>query len=148
MKHDFQQAAGSSRYPKSQQPNQSPKRRLPPFSMRLTADERAKIEAKAGGRPLSAYIKSVVLADDAPRYRKRRVMPAADQRLLAAILARLGASRSAANLNQIAKAIHTGTLHIDDAVTADIHAACADVAWMRATLIAAMGLSVRDGQQR
>lgn len=115
-------------------------RRLPPFSLRLSPSEREQIETKAGGLPLGAYIKSVILADDAPRYRKRRKPPVADQRLLAAILARLGSSRSASNLNQIAKAIHLGTLSVNPDLEADLTRACAEVAWMRVTLMQALGL--------
>ncbi|QBY02670.1 plasmid mobilization relaxosome protein MobC [Rhodophyticola sp. CCM32] len=88
--------------------------------------------------PLSSYVKSVVFADEAPRHRKRRAMPEADQRLLAEILARLGASRSASNLNQIAKHLNQGTLVIDEDLEADLKQAIVDVAWMRVTLIEAL----------
>ena len=67
-------------------------------------------------------------------------MPVEDQRLLAEILARLGASRSASNLNQIAKHLNQGTLVIDEELETDLKRACAEVAWMRATLVAALGL--------
>ncbi|MEL7264830.1 MAG: hypothetical protein AAFP69_08500, partial [Planctomycetota bacterium] len=58
---------------------------------------------------------SIVLDDGAPRYRAKRKPPVEDQKLLAEILARLGASRTASNLNQIAKAAHVGTLSVDEA---------------------------------
>ena len=93
---------------------QQSKKRKPPFSMRLSDVERAALEAKAGSMSLSSYVKSVVLADDAPIYRKRRVMPEADKRLLAEILARLGQTRTSNNLNQIAKHLNQGTLVIDE----------------------------------
>ncbi|SFA88828.1 mobilisation protein (MobC) [Poseidonocella pacifica] len=116
------------------------RKRAAPFSIRFTDAERERVEAQAGKMPVGAYIKSVVLAEDAPRYRKRRALPEEDQRLLAEILARLGASRTANNLNQIAKHLNQGTLVIDDELEADIRRACAEVAWMRATLIEALGL--------
>lgn len=111
-----------------------------PFSLRLTDKERRKLEAQAGAMPLASYIKSVVLTDDAPRYRKRRKPPVAEQRLLAEILARLGQSRTANNLNQIAKHLNQGTLVIDEELERDLHQAVVDVAWMRATLIDALGI--------
>lgn len=119
---------------------QNTKPRPAPFSLRLTKQERQQIELKSGAMPLASYIKSVVLSDDAPKYRKRRKPPVVDQQLLAGILARLGASRTANNLNQIAKGLNQGTLHIDEALEADLTSACAEVAWMRTKLIEALGL--------
>ncbi|EEB84625.1 conserved hypothetical protein [Roseobacter sp. GAI101] len=52
----------------------------------------------------------------------------------------MGATRSASNLNQIAKAINQGTLYVDDELEADLKQACAEVAWMRATLMQALGI--------
>lgn len=111
-----------------------------PFSLRLTSDERHQLEAQAGAMPLASYIKSVVLADNAPTYRKRRKAPEAEQRLLAEILARLGQTRHANNLNQIAKHLNQGTLIVDEELAADLTAAIAEGAWMRATLMAALGV--------
>ncbi|WP_417261458.1 plasmid mobilization relaxosome protein MobC [Celeribacter sp.] len=112
-----------------------------PFSMRLNEAERQVLEERAGAMPLAAYIKSVVLAEDAPRYRKRRTPPIAEQQLLAEVLARLGQSRTANNLNQIAKHLNQGTLVVDEELEADLKAALADVAWMRVTLMRALGVS-------
>ncbi|SIS99332.1 mobilisation protein (MobC) [Roseivivax lentus] len=109
-----------------------------PFSLRLSEQERQQLEAKAGVMPLASYIKSVVLSEAAPKYRKRRKPPVEHQRLLAEVLARLGQTRHANNLNQIAKALNQGTLYVDDELEADIRAALADIAWMRATLIQAL----------
>ena len=120
------------------QTNKTP--RLAPFSLRLNEQERQKLEAAAGGLPLSSYIKSVVFTDEAPKYRSRRKPPVAEQQLLAEILARLGASRTANNLNQIAKGINQGTLFADETLEADLNQAIIEVAWMRATLIEALGL--------
>lgn len=111
-----------------------------PFSLRLTQDERAALEAKAGSMPLASYIKSVVLASEAPTYRKRRKPPVAEQQLLAQVLAKLGQTRTANNLNQIAKGINQGTLVIDEELEADLNAAMAEVAWMRVTLMQALGM--------
>ncbi len=111
-----------------------------PFSLRLTPDERAQIEARAGSMPLGSYIKSVVLADQAPTYRKRSKPPVAEQQLLAELLARLGQTRHANNLNQIAKHLNQGTLVLDEALEADIQAALVEIAWMRVTLMQALGL--------
>lgn len=112
-----------------------------PFSMRLTEDERQRLETQAGSMPLASYVKSVVFADEAPKYRKTRKPPVAEQQLLAQVLARLGQSRTANNLNQIAKHLNQGTLVIDEDMEHDLHQAIADVAWMRATLMQALGVT-------
>lgn len=114
--------------------------RLAPFSLRLTSEERSRLEAQAGAMPLSAYIKSVVFDAEAPKYRKRRKPPVAEQQLLAEVLARLGQTRHANNLNQIAKHLNQGTLIVDPELEQDLKAAVAEVVWMRATLMEALGV--------
>ncbi|WP_260080625.1 MobC family plasmid mobilization relaxosome protein [Phaeobacter inhibens] len=114
--------------------------RLAPFSLRLTPEERQQLETQAGGMPLASYIKSVVLADEAPKYRSRRKPPVAEQQLLAEVLARLAQTRHANNLNQIAKHLNQGTLVIDEELEADLKAAVAEVAWMRTKLMEALGV--------
>ena len=112
-----------------------------PFSLRLTDQERQRLEAQAGSMPLASYVKSVVFADDAPKYRKCFRAPAAEQQLLAEILARLGASRTANNLNQIAKHLNQGTLIVDEELEADLRRAIFEVMWIRATLMKALSVS-------
>ena len=114
--------------------------RIAPFSLRLSDVERQKLETQAGAMPLSSYIKSVVFAAEAPKYRKQRKPPVAEQQLLAEVLAHLGQTRQANNLNQIAKGLNQGTLVIDDELHADLNAAIADIAWMRVTLMQALGI--------
>ena len=116
------------------------RKRPAPLSLRLSHEERERLQDQAGGMALGAYIKSVVFDDQAPKYRRRRAAPAADQRLLAEVLARLGGSRTANNLNQIAKHLNQGTLIIDDEVAADLSRAVAEVAWIRVTLMQALGI--------
>lgn len=111
-----------------------------PFSLRLTETEREQLEAQAGGMSLASYIKSVVFAAEAPTYRKRRKPPVAEQRLLAEVLARLGQTRTSNNLNQIAKHLNQGTLVIDDELELDLKAAIVEVAWIRATIMDALGV--------
>ena len=55
-------------------------KREAPFSLRLTFEERAQIEANAGSMPVGAYIKSLLLADDALaelvfQYSRCRIVP-------------------------------------------------------------------------
>lgn len=64
---------------------------------------------------------------------------------MAEVLARLGASRTASNLNQIAKHLNHGTLVLDPQLEEDLHQAVAEVAWIRATLVEALGLNSKPG---
>jgi hypothetical protein len=114
-------------------------KRAAPFSLRLTFEERAQIEKNAGSMPVGAYIKSLLLADDAPKYRARRKTPVADHAALAQVLACLGATRIANNLNQLAHATHIGSFYFDEDTKRAIREACSDVHIMRQLLMQALG---------
>lgn len=118
--------------------------RTPPFSLRLTKEERIELERRAGTMPLGSYIKSVVFAANAPTYRVRRKPPVADQQALADVLACLGASRIANNLNQLAHAANTGTLYFDHDTKTDIARAAGDIQAMRLMLMRALGMRTDD----
>lgn len=122
-------------------------KRPPPFSLRLTFEERARIEAQAGDMPVGAYIKSLLLSEDAPRYRQRRKPPVADRALLAQVLACLGASRLASNLNQLAKATHVGNFYFDDDAKLSIKQASEDIAAIRQMLMLALGFEAEPVQR-
>lgn len=119
-------------------------KREAPFSLRLTFDERAKLEQQAGSMPLSAYIKSLLFADDAPVYRQRRRAPDADEKLLAELLACLGASRLSNNLNQLAKAANSGSLYCDEGTKIALNRACDDVHAMRILLMRGLGMKTDE----
>ncbi|MEL7204415.1 MAG: plasmid mobilization relaxosome protein MobC [Pseudomonadota bacterium] len=113
-------------------------KRPAPLSLRLSDDERSRLERQAGGLALGAYIKSVVFDDAAPKYRKRKSPPSAEKQLLAEILARLSETRTANNLNQIAKHLNQGTLVVDEELEIDLKQAVAEVAWLRTELLKAL----------
>ncbi|RLJ22207.1 hypothetical protein DJ030_02165 [bacterium endosymbiont of Escarpia laminata] len=112
-----------------------------PFSLRLTPEERAYLEQKAGTRPLGAYIRTRLLDG---RAEKRRVIrkPKIDDKQIALVLAELGRSRLSSNLNQLAKASNCGTLDVSSKVERDLQVACRAVVTMRDHLIAALGLGI------
>ncbi len=111
---------------------------LHPFSIRLTQEERERLELEAKGKPLSVYMRERLLADGtAPRKLRRK--PAADQAGLAKVLGVLGQSRLANNLNQIAKAAHIGVLVVSPALIEDLEDACRDIRIMRDALLSALG---------
>ncbi len=90
------------------QPSRVRRKRPPPFSVRLTAEEKARLRVEAAGRPLGEFIRSRVLGSSGQSPRTQRA-PAADDQKLAAVLAELGRSRLSSNLNQLAKAANVMT---------------------------------------
>lgn len=117
----------------------------PPFSLRLTAEERARLEAEAGSEGLGAYIRSR-LFDGAQTPRKRARRPSGDDQALAQVLGALGQSRIANNLNQMAKAANSGSFLLTPEGEASLRAACDAVTGMRRILMRALGLD--DGERR
>ncbi len=118
------------------------KKKQPPFSLRLTFEERARLEELAGDMPLGAYIKRKVFNGKnlgTKRTRSRTRRPIKDEQKLAHVLAMLGQSRIANNLNQLAKAPNLGTLPVLPDTEGEIRHACADVAHMRCELLRALG---------
>lgn len=111
----------------------------PPFSLRLSAEERAELERRAGSKSLGAYIRAQLLGDAVTRRRASR-QPAADQQTLARLLAELGKSRLSSNLNQLAKAANIGSLPVSPETEQALVAACEDVRRMRHALLSALGL--------
>lgn len=110
-----------------------------PFSLRLTKEERQALDALADGMPLGAWIKDALLARDIrPRTRGRR--PVKDREALAKLLGLLGQSRLSQNINQLAKAVHTGSLPVNADVHRALLEACAGIRAMRDALLSALGL--------
>lgn len=120
------------------------KKRLAPFSLRLSEDERARLIAEAKGAPLGAYIKAKVL-DLAPPLRMRRTgLAIEDRQALAQVLALLGRSRLSSNLNQLAHAANIGALPITPETEDELREALADVRTIRRLLMTALGLNPED----
>ena len=84
------------------------------------------------------------LFDGAAPVRTRALHPVKDHAALAEALAKLGQSRIANNLNQLARSANIGALDLTPELEAELHEACTAVAEMRALLVQAVGLS--DGR--
>lgn len=111
----------------------------PPFSLRLTYAERTRLEADADGKPLGAYIRERLLGDAAEPRKRRGNSPVKDKEALGRVMGALGGSRLSANLNQLAKAVNTGSLPVTPETEAELQEACQAVAEMRADLLRALG---------
>lgn len=111
-----------------------------PITFRPTDEERAMLKHEAAGMSQSAYIRKCVFGTKT----SKRAVPEADRMLIAQILARLGETRIANNLNQIAYHANCGSLVLDDLTIEEINEACLEVAWIRTHLIEALGLKDRN----
>jgi hypothetical protein len=112
-----------------------------PLSIRFTEDEKARLRVLAGSKPLGRFVRERALgAETEPRARADG--PVKDAEPLGRLLALLGQSRLANNLNQIARAANQGSLPVTAEVEADLQQACAAIFEMRRLLLRALGLKI------
>lgn len=111
----------------------------PPFSLRLTFEERSKLERDAAGMALGAYIRERVLGEDAAPRKTRGKFPVKDHEALGRVLGQLGTSHLSNNVNQLAKAVNTGSLSVSPEIERDLQEACAAIRVMREELVRALG---------
>jgi hypothetical protein len=91
--------------------------------------------------PLGAYIRSRLFGEPAPHRAARKAKrPVKDHQALASVLGELGKRRIANNLNQLAKAVNSGSLPLTPETEKSLQEACAGVQWLRTTLMQALGL--------
>ena len=129
----------SPRFASSADPSQ-PVKRAPPFSLRFSAEDRARLERDAAGMSLAAYIRWRLFDPASPPPRRRNKAPVKDHQALSTLLAQLGQSRLSSNLNQLARAAHSGSLPVSPDVEAELRDAVAEITAMRVLLIDALGL--------
>ncbi|UWQ25372.1 hypothetical protein K3553_02575 [Leisingera aquaemixtae] len=111
----------------------------PPFSLRLTYEERARLDAERGDKSVGAYIRERLFGNDAAPRKKRGNSPNLDKEALGRLAGALGQSRLSSNLNQLAKAVNTGSLPVTPETEAELQGACREVSEMRAALLVALG---------
>jgi hypothetical protein len=134
LRRDFRKAAG-----------QAPRKYPPPFSLRLTAAERARLESDAAGKTLGTYIRERLLGENAAPRKRRGNSPIKDHEALGRVLGALGQSRLSSNLNQLAKAVNTGSLPVTPETEAELKQACREVSDLRDELLRALGKSPGAG---
>ena len=117
------------------------RRAVSPLVIRLTAEERARLEELAAGMTLSAYVRACVFGQEAKRRKRRPKDAVADKQAAAEALALLGQSRIANNLNQLAYHANIGALEIGASEREQIDEAYEHVLAIRALLVTALGRS-------
>ena len=112
---------------------------ISPLTLRLTPEERARLEELAAGMTLSAYVRACVFAEDAKLRKTRTADAIEDKKAAAEALALLGQSRIANNLNQLAYHANIGALIVGEDEKAQIAEANAHLAAIRTLLMQALG---------
>ena len=125
---DFSEAAARPSKPKRKAP--------PPFSIRFTEAERARLERDAGALSIAAYMRLKLFAGDKPpptrrKPTRKKYVPSAELAVLGEMLGGLGKSRLASNVNQLAKAANMGALPVTPEVENELSEACAAIQNMR-----------------
>lgn len=116
------------------------KKPAPRITLRLTEDELLRLKEAAAGVSLSVYVRKKLFGEYVSLRKTRSPVPVKDSQALAQILGKLGQTRMANNLNQIAYQANAGSLLMDEQTEQEINIACAQIAWMRVQLIEALGL--------
>lgn len=131
--HLSESFAGASKKP-------APRPHPPVLSIRLTTEERAKLEREAAGRTLSAHARKRLFGDDAVSRRGSAKSPVKDHVALARVLSALGHSPQVGTLKGVLRASEDGAVVLATEAEAALLTACARIEAMRADLIAALGL--------
>ena len=119
---------------------------LSPYSIRFTAEERAFLDQMAGDVPLADFLRSLIFDEDRlSKRRRRRKSPVKDAHLLSKVLAELGKSRLANNLNQLAKQANSGSLEVSPDTEKALQQACGDIQLLRYWLMEALGIQPGEG---
>jgi len=121
-----------------------PDKRPAPFSIRLSADERAALERKAGQRPLGSYIRAKLLGDS-EKPRKVSRAPTVDYALLGQVLGMLGKSEQVRCLFLLSVAAEAGHLELEDEDRIALNEACTSIREVRSLLVKALGLTSGGG---
>lgn len=129
---------------------QHKKRRPPPFSIRFSDNERARLNRDAGALSWAAYIRLRLFSgDDRPPPRKRRTRrkysPSAELAVLGKLLGAIGKSELAPSMRGIASAAKVGALPVTPELEQELFEACAAIQHMRRELISALGVKPQGG---
>jgi phosphoglycerate dehydrogenase-like enzyme len=123
----------------------SGKNQSPRVTIRLTEQEKQRLEQAAAGMSMSAYIRACLFEGEMRSVPRRRRQPVKDEKAIAQLLGILGQSRIANNLNQLAKQANMGCLPVNPDVEQDIKEACAHICDIRRMLMQALGFRKGGG---
>jgi len=112
------------------------------LTIRLTPEERAQLEAKAGDRALSAFMRDLAL-ERAARRKTAQHQPGDVTTALAQVLALLGRSGAVAGISALGTAAQNGVLEHDESTLARLDTGLDDLATIKHLLMKALRVSER-----
>ena len=134
LDHNFNEIGSRNAQTGSEEPKYPP-----PYSIRFTFEERARLDAERGRKALSGHIRERLFGGDVSPRRKPGNSPIKDAEALGRVLGALGASRLSSNLNQLAKAVNKGSLPVTPETEEELAEACREVRALRDDLLRALG---------
>lgn len=112
-----------------------------PFSVRLTPEERSRLERQAGNQPLGEYIRTHLLEQDSGRKTsKRGQFLIKDHQALAKVLALLGKSHYGSSMAKLADAARIGSLPITEETEAQLRRACGNINAIKSLIMKALAI--------
>lgn len=108
------------------------------FSLRITPVQRRRLRSDAGSMTVGQYVRHCLFENPTPQKRVFR-RPVHDEKALTQLLGALGKGRLSNNLNQLAKAAHSGSLPLSPETEKALQAACMEVSEIRALVVKALG---------
>lgn len=117
------------------------KKRMAPLSIRLSPDERARLEALAGKQPIGAFVKSRLFAanDNIPPQPNSR--PIVNERVgFAKMLSMLAQMDVFLTLKELLKTVSNGHVQLKHGTESALNAAFRDLGEVRRLLIKALGI--------
>lgn len=117
-----------------------PKTYTAPVSLRMSFAEKDRLEREAAGMSVAAYIRWRLFDPESPPPRIRGKQPVKDHQAIAQLLALLGQSRLANNVNQLARAANSGSLPLTADTERALKEAVSDIAKIRKLLLQALNL--------
>ncbi len=109
-------------------------------SLRVTPEEKARLQRDAAGLSISAYVRDRLFGAAVCSRMTKGKFPVKDHEALAKVLRALGRSGTAQNYQLLSLAVADGTLILDEESNLALRQVCADIAAIRRDLITALGL--------
>lgn len=119
-----------------------------PVSIRVTAEEKARLQAMAGSLAVSSYIRHKLFDDAAvvraKRYQKKPRQPHIDHAQIAQLLGMFGQSELARSMLALSLAVQMGELEASAEVETKITQACTEIHDIKVALIMALGIKPQE----
>ena len=117
---------------------------FPPISLRVSPEEKARLEHDAGDMTLSAYIRRQLFGDDVVPRKRRMNRPIKDHITVAQLFALIKQTQAWNNLNQIARGVNSGMWIVSPETEEILKDACKAIIEIRKMLMKALGLNAGD----